>query len=89
MPSEQGPATRAGSVTVRYWAGARAAAGTEQDEVSGGTVAEAVAAVTSLHPSLEPIAAVSTLLLDGRAVGRDAVLIDGSVLEILPPFAGG
>ncbi|GAA2737763.1 MoaD/ThiS family protein [Pedococcus aerophilus] len=89
MPSEQVPGTRAGSVTVRYWAGARAAAGTEQDVVSGGTVAEAVAAVTDLHPALEPIAAVSTLLLDGRAVGRDAALADGSVLEVLPPFAGG
>ena len=97
MPSEQVPVSTAapvvasdpGSVTVRYWAGARAAAGTEQDHVAGSTVADAVAAVCALHPALEPIVAVSTLLLDGRAVGRDAVLVDGSVLEVLPPFAGG
>lgn len=89
MPSEQVPVQPAGSVTVRYWAGARAAAGTEQDVVSGATVGDAVVAVTTLHPALEPIAAVSTLLLDGRAVGREIALPDGSVLEVLPPFAGG
>jgi sulfur-carrier protein len=82
---------RAGNVvTIRYWAGARAAAGVEQDEVTGvASVGAALAAVTTLHPALEPVAAVSTLLLDGRAVDRDAALVPGSVLEVLPPFAGG
>lgn len=93
MPSEQVPVPVTGSVTVsvtvRYWAGARAAAGTEQDVVTGATVGDAVAAVTALHPALEPVAAVSTLLLDGRAVSRDTALADGTVLEVLPPFAGG
>lgn len=80
----------AGSVTVRYWAGARAAAGVEQDEVADVvTVGAALAAVTALHPALEPVAAVSTLLLDGRAVDRSAALADGALLEVLPPFAGG
>lgn len=89
MPSEQVRVPGQSSVTVRYWAGARAAAGTEQDGLTGGTVGEAVAAATALHPALEPVAAVSTLLLDGRAVTREAALTDGAVLEILPPFAGG
>ena len=85
------PSDRAvGSVTVRYWAGARAAAGVEQDEVAdAGTVGAALAAVTALHPALEPVVAVSTLLLDGRAVDRSAALADGALLEVLPPFAGG
>lgn len=79
-----------GSVTVRYWAGARAAAGVESDVVPGcRTVAEAVAAVDALHPGLAAVTAVSTLLLDGRATHRDHDLPDGSVLEVLPPFAGG
>lgn len=89
MPSEQVRAPGRVAVTVRYWAGARAAAGTEQDHLSGGTVGEVVTAATTLHPALAPVAAVSTLLLDGRAVTRDAALVDGSVLEVLPPFAGG
>ena len=85
------PSERAvGAVTIRYWAGARAAAGVDQDEVTGvATVGAALAAVTTLHPALEPVAAVSTLLLNGRAVDRDAALAHGSVLEVLPPFAGG
>ena len=89
MPSEQVSEPGSASVTVRYWAGARAAAGTEQDVVSGQTVGDVVSAVTALHPALEPITAVSTLLLDGRAVTRDVALADGTVLEVLPPFAGG
>jgi molybdopterin converting factor small subunit len=78
------------SVTVRYWAGARAAAGVESDVVRGcRTVADAVAVVDGLHPGLAAVTAVSTLLLDGRATHRDHVLPNGSVLEVLPPFAGG
>lgn len=79
-----------GSVTVRYWAGARAAAGVESDVVHGcSTVGEAVATVDGLHPGLAAVTAVSTLLLDGRATHRDHDLPNGSVLEVLPPFAGG
>jgi len=78
------------SVTVRYWAGARAAAGVESDVVRGcRTVGDAVTVVDGLHPGLAAVTAVSTLLLDGRATHRDHDLPDGSVLEVLPPFAGG
>jgi molybdopterin converting factor small subunit len=85
------PADRpAVTVTVRYWAGARAASGRDSDVVTGcRTVADALDAVTALHAGLVPVAAVSSLLLDGRAVGRDVPLGPGSVLEVLPPFAGG
>jgi sulfur-carrier protein len=77
-------------VTVRYWAGARAATGRESDVVGGArTVGEALDAATALHPPLAPVAAVSTLLLDGLAVGREASVGPGAVLEVLPPFAGG
>jgi molybdopterin converting factor small subunit len=82
--------SEAASVTVRYWAGARAAAGVESDQVRGcRTVAEAVAVVDGLHPGLAAVTAVSTLLVDGRATHRDHELPDGAVLEVLPPFAGG
>lgn len=86
MPSEQ----EQQSVTVRYWAGARAAAGADCDVVSGcATVADALAAATALRPGLAPVAAVSSLLLDGRAAQRSDVLPAGAVVEVLPPFAGG
>ena len=76
-------------VTVRYWASARAAAGVDQDEVAGGTVAEVVRAVTARRPGLSRIVGSATILVDGRvATGTDAVG-EACVLEILPPFAGG
>lgn len=85
-----GAVPAAAPVTVRYWAGARAAAGVDSDAVAGcATVAEAVAAVTRLHPSLAPVVAVSSLLLDGRPASRTAELPPGALLEVLPPFAGG
>ncbi len=76
-------------VTVRYWAGAKAAAGTSADLVSATTVAEAVAGAVALHPALRPVAAVATFLVDGAAAGGDHPLAPGATLEILPPFAGG
>jgi molybdopterin converting factor small subunit len=79
-----------GSVTVRYWAAARAAAGVDTDVVTGcATVGDVVSAATALRPALEPVAAVSSLLLDGRAARRDQAVPDGAVVEVLPPFAGG
>lgn len=84
MPAE--PA----AVTVRYWAGARAAAGVDEDAVLGcPTVADAASAVVGLHPALGAIVPVSTWLLDGRAAPPDTALPAGAVLEVLPPFAGG
>lgn len=77
-------------VTVRYWAGAREAAGVDSDVVDGCvTVGAVVDAVTTLHPALTRVAAVSSLLLDGRAAGRDEPVADQAVVEVLPPFAGG
>lgn len=84
------PQATTATVTVRYWAGARAAAGVDSDTVTGcATVGEAVAAVTRLRPALEPVTAVSSLLLEGVPADRDAALPAGAVLEVLPPFAGG
>jgi molybdopterin converting factor small subunit len=80
----------AGPVTVRYWAGARAAAGVDEDRVTDcPDVETALRAVTALHPALAGVLGACTLLLDGRAVSPAAALSDDAVLEVLPPFAGG
>lgn len=78
-----------GTVTVRYWAGAAAAAGTETDLVTAATVGEAVDAAVALHPELARIAPVCALLLDGVRAKRHTPAPEGSTLELLPPFAGG
>ncbi len=78
-----------GQVTVRYWAGARAAAGVGSDLVTASTVGQAVEAVRALHPALEPVLAVASFLVDGAASGPQASLAPGGTVEVLPPFAGG
>ncbi len=84
-------------VTLRYWAAAKEAAGIAEETVSAGTLAEALAAAgderRERNARLRPILARSSFLVDGTPVGTRApeavVLGDGSVVEVLPPFAGG
>ena len=79
-----------GEVTVRYWAGARAAAGVETEQVPATrTVGDLADALAAARPALAPVLAVCTLLLDGRAATPGATVAPGSVVEVLPPFAGG
>ena len=78
------------SVTVRYWAGARAAAGTHEETYEGDTLGAVLDAATLAHgPALARVFSVATFLLDGSRSGRDAALADGVTIEVLPPFAGG
>ena len=76
-------------ITVRYWAAARAATGVDTEQLPGASVGGVVDAAVERHPELSRVARVATLLLDGRAVGRDAPVTVGATLEVLPPFAGG
>jgi molybdopterin converting factor small subunit len=77
-------------VTVRYWAGARAAAGVDVETVPAArTVAELVARLGAQRAELRPVLAVASVLVDGRTgSGEDPVPV-GALVEVLPPFAGG
>jgi molybdopterin synthase sulfur carrier subunit len=86
----------AGTVLVRYWAGARAAAGRVEDTVPPGSLDEVLRAALQLHPDndrLEKVVAICSVLVGDAPVGsRDHAGVDvpaGSVVELLPPFAGG
>ncbi len=76
-------------VTVRYWAGARAAAGRADEQVAAASTDELVAVITARTPALAAVVPVSSLLVDGLVVRDDRPLADGQVVEVLPPFAGG
>jgi molybdopterin converting factor small subunit len=82
-------------VTMRYWAAARDAAGVSEQRVTADTLAAALAAVTGSadRAGLQAVIARSSFLVDGNPVGRRAAetvqLLDGNVIEVLPPFAGG
>ena len=90
MPSGPAGATRTSvNVTVRYWASARAAAGCDSEIFAGLSVGDVLAAAAAAHTGLSVVLAVSTILMDGRAVTPAEPLTEGSALEVLPPFAGG
>lgn len=78
-------------VTVRYFAGARAAAGVTEEQVAAGTLAELQAALAERHGRrLTPVLRVASFLVDGvRWPDRARPLPDAATVDVLPPFAGG
>ncbi len=76
-------------VLIRYWAGARAAAGVAEEWVAPGTIGELVAGAGERHTALAAVLPVCAILLDGLPVRSDVAVPAGAVVEVLPPFAGG
>lgn len=76
--------------TIRYWAGARAAAGTPEEPYDGETLGGVLDKAADAHgPALARVFTAASFLVDGVRSGRDAALVDGATIEVLPPFAGG
>ncbi|GAA4889390.1 MoaD/ThiS family protein [Saccharopolyspora cebuensis] len=95
IPAEQAETV---AVRVRYFAGARAAAGVAEETVRvapgpgcPATAADVIQAVLERHgEALAKVVAACSFLLDGVAVrDRGVAVPDGSALDVLPPFAGG
>ncbi len=81
-------------VTVRFFAAARAAAGTESDRLTvhppGASVADVVNELGSRSEELARVLQRCSFLRDGVAVRDKATeLHSGQTLDVLPPFAGG
>ncbi|WP_240037648.1 MoaD/ThiS family protein [Glycomyces paridis] len=76
---------------MRYFAGAKAAAGRGEEQVSAADVAELKAVLAQRHgPALDKVLSASTLLVDGLAARSGATALPaGCSVEVLPPFAGG
>lgn len=82
------------TIRVRYFAGARAAAGVDEESLplpAGSTVHDVLEALGTRHgEQLDRVLAASSFLVDAVAVrDRDVPLVDGVELDVLPPFAGG
>jgi molybdopterin synthase sulfur carrier subunit len=82
------------STTIRYWAGARAAAGVAAEQTSAATLAEALLLARSVRDDrFGAVLEVCSFVVDGDPVGsRDHAtvrLVDGGLVDVLPPFAGG
>jgi molybdopterin synthase sulfur carrier subunit len=81
------------TITVRYFAAARAAAGSDSEQLSvrsGATVSELVDRLGDRSQELARVLSRCSYLCDGVAV-RDRVLPlqAGNTIDVLPPFAGG
>ena len=90
MHSSEGVERVTETVLVRYWAGARAAAGVDEERVAGvATVGDLLTRLARAHPGLEAVLPVCSVLVGGRASTGEDQLPPEAVIEILPPFAGG
>ena len=77
--------------TVRYFAGARAAAGTNLESVEAASLDELLTRLGERHGErLSQVLACSSYLVDGLAChDRAAPLAARATVDVLPPFAGG
>jgi molybdopterin converting factor small subunit len=78
-------------VTVRYFAGARAAVGVDTETREAGSLQELVGQLVDAHGErLERVLTACSFLVDGTSTRDHAlVLAPGAVVDVLPPFAGG
>lgn len=75
-------------VTVRYWAGARRAAGVDEEQLDAATVGE-LRALLAHRGELAALSEVASFLVDSAPSSDATTLPDGAVVDVLPPFAGG
>jgi molybdopterin converting factor small subunit len=82
------------TVTIRYFAGARAAAGCSEELVEvadGDTVADVLTGAADRHgDKLARVLTACSVLVDEVAARDHSIpLRPDAVLDVLPPFAGG
>jgi molybdopterin synthase sulfur carrier subunit len=95
MPKPTGSKLTAPTLTVRYFAGARAAAGGLRaeavEDLAAGSIDGLVGVLTQRHGErLAVVLKAASFLIDGLAChDRRAEIPDGATVDVLPPFAGG
>ena len=80
------------AVTVRLFAAARSAAGTNETTVEPGSLAEVLLELHRRYPELTAIVGRCSFLIDGTAVHgehSEVTVAPGSTIDVLPPFTGG
>ena len=82
------------SVSIHFWAGAKAAAGVSEEEIDARSVAEALrfASEKRSNPHFDRVIKASSVLINGltaHPADLERPLTESVRVEILPPFAGG
>lgn len=74
---------------VRYFAAAEEMAGVASEERAEQTLGELRAALATEHPGLGGILPRCAVLVEGSRSDDDTRLSADTVVDVLPPFAGG
>ncbi len=74
---------------VRFFAAAEELAGRSEEHRDEASLEELRRALAGEHPGLGGILPRCAVLVDGRRRDDDAALGPDSVVDVLPPFAGG
>jgi molybdopterin converting factor small subunit len=74
---------------VRFFAAAEEAVGTEAQERAETSLGELRASLLAEHPALTGILPRCAVLVDGARVDDDHPLGSDTLVDVLPPFAGG
>ena len=76
---------------VRYFAGARAAAGRSSESIAADSLDDLAVILAERHGErLAMVLKAASFLVDGLAChDRQAALPAGATVDVLPPFAGG
>ncbi|HIV58347.1 MAG TPA: MoaD/ThiS family protein [Candidatus Stackebrandtia faecavium] len=80
------------TVTVRYFAAARAASGVDSEHFEATTTKQLREAMQQRHGQrLSTVLASCSILVDGTTAHHDEAhsLPRGATVDVLPPFAGG
>jgi len=81
------------TITIRFFAGAQAAAGQAAQALTLPEPMTLTALTDELArqhgESLARVLNVSSFLIDGEAAGPGTRIPDGAQVDVLPPFAGG
>jgi molybdopterin synthase sulfur carrier subunit len=85
------PTTPGMTVTVRYFAGARAASGIDTETREAGSLDQLVGQIVDAHGErMARVLTACSFLVDGTQTrDRSMPLSPGAVVDVLPPFAGG
>ena len=79
------------TVTVRYFAGARAVSGTDTESREADSLDQLVGQIVDAHGErMARVLTACSFLVDGTQTrDRSMRLSSGAVVDVLPPFAGG
>jgi molybdopterin converting factor subunit 1 len=79
-------------VNVRFFAGAREAAGRDAESLDapdGATVSDVRRLLAERHPGLAPVLGRARLAVGERFVPPGTALRDGDTVAVIPPVSGG